>query len=89
MINYKTKFADVPIGNPFLYNDIFYIKANEREGMSQRLGVFTIHPNEIVEIAHEVEKPKLKFFGPFGILLYLVACIPLFLLAIYFLVESL
>lgn len=88
-MNFKTKFADVPIGDPFIYNDIFYIKTSESQGSSQRLGPFTIHPSEIVEVAHEVEKPKLKFFGPFGILLYLVACIPLFLLAIYFLVESL
>ncbi|HMV45212.1 MAG TPA: hypothetical protein PK079_24015 [Leptospiraceae bacterium] len=56
----KIKFCEVPIGEPFVYNDILYVKTKEDEGASQRLGPFTFHANEIVEIAYPVERDPLK-----------------------------
>ncbi len=88
-MNFKTQFRNIPIGHPFLYNDIFYIKENDSEGVSQRLGRFTIHPDEIVESAHEVEKTKLNFWGPSGIFVVTIALVPFLLLFAYLLWESL
>ena len=50
-MNYKSRFADLPINEPFLYNGIVYTKSSETQGLSQRLGLFTIYPDEVVEVA--------------------------------------
>jgi hypothetical protein len=54
-MNFKTRFGDLPLNEPFLYNGILYTKSSDSEGLSQRLGFFTINPDEIVSTAMYVE----------------------------------
>lgn len=63
-MNYKSRFADLPINEPFLYNGIIYTKASDTEGLSQRLGIFTIYPDEVVEVVVSPTKDDLPLLNP-------------------------
>jgi hypothetical protein len=62
-MNYsKAKFGELPMNEPFLYNGLLYSKVSESEGLNQRLGVFTIYPNEVVTLLPEPKEylPEFK-----------------------------
>ncbi len=63
-MNYKSRFADLPINEPFLYNGIVYTKSSETQGLSQRLGLFTIYPDEVVEVAVSSTKDDIPLLNP-------------------------
>lgn len=53
-MNYiQSKFSDLSCGDAFLYNGLLYSKVSDSEGLNQRLGVFTIYPNEVVTLLPE------------------------------------
>lgn len=80
----KVKFADLSLDDPFLYNGLLYSKMNESEGFNQRLGNFTIHPDEIVNTLPKVVsskkskfkmKPVVRFAVFWGVAMFIIYCI--------------
>lgn len=86
-MNHKTKFGNLQLGEPFLYNDVLFTKHSNTQGLSQRLGFFQIEEFETVEIAKPLNESPITFWGPFGVLVYLIACAPFIMLLGYVLVQ--
>ena len=96
-MNQKTKFGKLPLGEPFMYNGVLFTKHSETQGLSQRLGFFKIEEFETVEIVgvenfqpiQDNNESPITFWGPFGVLVYAIACAPFIMLAVYLVVQYL
>ena len=88
-MNHKTKFGKIPIGEVFTYNGVLFTKHSAKEGISQRIGKFEIADFESVFVAESVTRNEtpITFWGPFGVLVYLIACAPFIMLLGYVLVQ--
>jgi len=88
-MNHKTKFGKIPIGEVFTYNGVLFTKHSAKEGISQRIGIFKIADFETVEASEPVDNNEspITFWGPFGVLVYLIACAPFIMLLGYVLVQ--
>ncbi len=88
-MNHKTKFGKLPLGEAFMYNDVMFTKHSATQGLSQRLGFFRIEEFETVETTKPVDNNEspITFWGPFGVLVYLIACAPFIMLLGYLLVQ--
>ena len=87
----KTKFGKLPLGETFMYNGVLFTKHSETQGLSQRLGFFRIEDFETVEASEPVDNNEspIAFWGPFGVLVYAIACAPFIMLAVYLVVQYL
>ena len=80
---HKTKFENIPTGEPFLLNGILFTKSSDSTGVSDRLGLFTIYPKEVVEVFMEPDYvPKANSIMLFATV-WLCVMIALYLFAEY------